>query len=87
MQPLTSYLTTDGWKNDLEQTVDHLVDSGCSAKRLLRGAVVCQVGGGAILGWINGFISTFTFHCLTSDFDLIKSMIFFAIFFLERLFR
>ena len=49
MQPLKSYLTREGWLKDLEETVDHIVDSGCSYRRLGNSSWIQMFMGGALL--------------------------------------
>lgn len=50
MQPLESYLTKAGWRKDLDETIDHIVDSGCSPTRLSLSSQVQSVGLGVTAG-------------------------------------
>ena len=49
MQPLKLYLTKDGWRKDLEETVDHIVDSGGSYRRLGNSSWAQMFIGGTLI--------------------------------------
>ena len=40
MKPLETYLTRAGWRDDLNETIDHLVDSGRSSQQLSTSAAI-----------------------------------------------